>query len=547
MSQVLTRHAPLLAALGAFIYIVSTIPGTGVGWDETTNLHTCELMRGWLRSASGLPLKRALMHLAGQSNILHYWSYQHEHGPLTRYLFVGADSILARLLGFNSLTSARWVSAFCFAVITYVVVLFCRLAARKWAGIISVGALLGMPVLVGHAHMAGEDLLLTCCIVLAVYSFVLGTKRQGMSFLWSMAFAAVALVKIEGLVVIAPLLVWAHIYQPKDYGRNVLSAFFLSPILFILWWPWLWHHTQVRAINTLQIAGKFDYVYYFGHVYSHPPAPWHYPFVILFITLPVPLIALLILAISGAAKRLKQDSITGLAVIIPAFYLLLFALPIVPKFNINRLFLPMYPFLSVLIGVGVDYWLSRDQQTPLLSGLNRVLRRSAPWAVAVMLAWAAVSTAHVRPFWLSYYNGIVGGRAGASRLGFQQDYWGEAATCSQAIAQLNELPRGSTMTLFPSNVLSLEVAQRYLHLRRDLQVKTDTKSYIGKPLVLGTFLRQAKPDYLLLVNKRDEFDGFCRDLWNSGSHVFQVPRHGAALMRVYRATDYKRFFSSGYP
>jgi hypothetical protein len=97
--------------------------------------------------------------------------------------------------------------------------------------------------------------------------------------------------------------------------------------------------------------------------------------------------------------------------------------------------------------------------------------------------------------------------------------------------------------MFPSNVLSLKVAQRNLGLRSDLRVIADPQSYVGIPPDLGEFLRRTRPAYLLLLHKQDQFDPLCQAIWDSGRHRFEIAQHGRVLMREFPDTDYASFLT----
>jgi hypothetical protein len=91
--------------------------------------------------------------------------------------------------------------------------------------------------------------------------------------------------------------------------------------------------------------------------------------------------------------------------------------PGVPNYDGVRLFLPVFPFLALLAGVGVQ------------NGWRWVVRRSRsrPWRplfllVAFFLSQAG-ATVLIHPYELSYYNALVGGLWGADRLGLETTYW----------------------------------------------------------------------------------------------------------------------------
>jgi hypothetical protein len=102
----------------------------------------------------------------------------------------------------------------------------------------------------------------------------------------------------------------------------------------------------------------------------------------------------------------------------------------------DRLFMPSFPYLAVLAGLGFD-WSRR--------GLQKVAARVVAPAWARVLALVVLTAAFiphitsalsVYPHLLSYYSESIGGLSGAARLGLEHTYWCE--TYFEALPYLNE-------------------------------------------------------------------------------------------------------------
>jgi hypothetical protein len=107
-------------------------------------------------------------------------------------------------------------------------------------------------------------------------------------------------------------------------------------------------------------------------------------------------------------------------------------LPWAPKYDGVRLFLPAFPFLAVLTGVGLEAifrWVGRWRER---------WRRAGVTAAGVLLLAQGAGLIWAWPFHLTYYNMLVGGLGGAQKLGFETIYWGEAFD-RQAWAALEQL------------------------------------------------------------------------------------------------------------
>jgi hypothetical protein len=166
-------------------------------------------------------------------------------------------------------------------------------------------------------------------------------------------------------------------------------------------------------------------VYYLGWAYVGEYAPWHYPLVMLAVTVPAGLLAASVVGVYVTLRDKTQNPATELALVNFAGILLVAMLPWAPKYDGVRLFLPAFPFLGVLAGVGVEAmvrWVSG------LESLFQPLRwRRVGWAAGVaFLLTQGVGLVWAWPFHLTYYNIVVDGLRGAQRLGFETMYWGEA-------------------------------------------------------------------------------------------------------------------------
>lgn len=139
-------------------------------------------------------------------------------------------------------------------------------------------------------------------------------------------------------------------------------------------------------------------------------------FVLTALTVPF---TLLFAAVAGmVAANARKDRRLGPLLVLSALVPLgVAALPWALKYDGVRLFLLVFPFLACLAGIGFDS----------LSGLTG-RRKAVRFAVATALALALplppfISTPQYRSF---YHNEIAGGIRGASAMGMEDTYWGDA-------------------------------------------------------------------------------------------------------------------------
>jgi len=167
-------------------------------------------------------------------------------------------------------------------------------------------------------------------------------------------------------------------------------------------------------------------VYYLGRIFGDNPAPWHYPFIMLAATTPLPILAGAVAAMVRSLRQIRAQwrnrphEILLLWSVV--FQLLLFAVPGVPKYDGVRLLLPAMPFLAILAGHGAEAgWLWVRERVKNV--------KPVAWGLGVMVAaWLLAPIVLLHPLQLSYYSELVGGPWGANRLGFETTYWNDSLT-----------------------------------------------------------------------------------------------------------------------
>lgn len=238
----------------------------------------------------------------------------------------------------------------------------------------------------------------------------------------------------------------------------VLSWALISLVVFVALWPAMW----VEPLGTvrrmwLETFGKVDeghLVYFFGRPTLNP-GPWFYPVVIPFRQTPVTLIgsglSLLLLLFSWRCPASDVSRRTGAPVFrfhsalwlmwLFTFSLLLFA-SFSPKKQ-DRYLLPLFPFLNLLAAIG---WLGLLRlvwffaRRKLASAEGASVQPLPAWlaggAGLLLLAGQVVPVVNYYPYYLAYFNPLLGGptrAAGITLMG-----WGEGM--EQAAAYLNTKP-----------------------------------------------------------------------------------------------------------
>ena len=438
----------LAFALALFIFVsAAASTGPGITWDEPGYIQAGFCYGYWVRHPN--------------SNITELWEPNHEHPPAAKILY-GFGAYLARGDIYPSLMTARFLATILFSVFLGMVYLFVARPFGRAAGIIATLSFVLMPRVFGHSHLAELDMPVAFACLVTTLLFAWAGPSPKRSIAPGLAWGLALLTKLNAAFLPLVLIPWAF----WRYGRRAIlpSVVFLvlGAVIFIGGWPWLWPDIPGRVknyvVNKTERLGEGDRptgttdipVYYLGHTYREERAPWHYPFVLTLVTVPAGILVFAGFGIREALRRKNPPDaapaagLTGqtiqtgrtspanpagpatpgawspagrhaIGVLILASTLLpliVCALPGVPKYDGVRLFMPAFPFLACLAGIGgARIWRWRG---PLGRGL----------VTAVLIATALVLHA-THPYELSYYNLLAGGAPGARKLGFETTYWGD--------------------------------------------------------------------------------------------------------------------------
>jgi len=394
------------------------------------------------------------------------WMPRPDHPPLGKLCIMLPLMKLHNLMGV--IAAARMGPIFCFALTCVVLFLFVQRRFGYEAGLFTIILLVLMPRMFAHAHLASLEMPLLLMWVLTVVAFEMGVRSRFWGIMAGAFFGLALLVKFNAVFLLPILAVWGLVFHGRRAITGLLAMVLLGPLIFLLGWPAFWAF-PAKAL-TLYLRDKLVRmpipVYYLGVAYDSPPAPWHYPFVMTLVTTP-----LLTLVAAGAGvlrtwrgwgkgkggMKAKGASGTDLStspkptdarslrataflfVIAFAVPLLVMALPGVPRYDGVRLFLPAFPFLACLAGLGMSWAWERAGARKKPSWLRAVL--------VVLLALQALPVVLLHPFQLGYYNELVGGPWGAKGFGFETTYWGDTFTMDAVTYIARRLPKGGKVAL----------------------------------------------------------------------------------------------------
>lgn len=541
------RRRRLLVLIACVLFVVSALAASGtahhygVTYDEaiysSLGLSAAEwvgfLGESLARGDFVTPFRREVLDPA--------WDASKDHGPPLVKTGSGlAQRWLSGVVG--EWAAFRLPSAVLYGLGVAGLFLWCASLWGIAAGLFAALAFALMPRVFAHAHYAALDMGVASMSLLTAACFWRTARTD--SWPWAVVtgvvFGLAMLTKFNAWFLPPILFGWSLLLMRRGLVKNLVAVAAIGPVVFFAGWPYLWHDTLSRLWDNFTFY-RDHYpvdVYYLGE--THHYAPWHYPFVLTGVTVPtltlaLALIGLVAAVVLAARGRSSEGALFAIGGLIP---LCLSALPFTPKYNGVRLFLPAFPFLAGLAGLGFA-------QVAAGAGwaIGRLRRNADPvrvrrWCAgvlgAIVLLPAAVGLAASHPHQLAYYNALVGGPLGARDRGFETIYWG--GVLREALPHLNARPaRGELAFVTPHGVVRyLEWYQHAGLLRRDLRFTSPQET----PAHTEAALRRC--DFVIFQCAQSEFDTVSRPLYREGLPSFALNLEGAPLLLVFEGDDARR-------
>ena len=271
---------------------------------------------------------------------------------------------------------------------------------------------IGCPRLMAHGFLATTESFLLAFWFLCVWVYVKCLWDDWPQWLWGITWGIALMAKFQVVILLPILALWSWSQSREKTLRLAAWGITLGPALFFILQPcyWLLFGETLRHYFEAWVFHKPMSLYFLGKTYgSH--VPWFYAPTILLVTIPLPC---LILAFTGAYEafrsRAKASLLFSVLALTPLF---LTMSPNVPKYDGERLFIQAYPAMILLAAQGGLWLWTRYPH----------LKTSI---LASAFAFSVYTTATVHPFYMEYYNALVGGAAGAAKMGFETSYWTDA-------------------------------------------------------------------------------------------------------------------------
>ncbi|MFH1811840.1 MAG: glycosyltransferase family 39 protein [Pseudomonadota bacterium] len=471
------------------------------------------------------------------------YSRNKEHPPLAKWAMGLSYTVLHRWTNvLPGLDAARAGVVALAAILAFLLASFVHAWRGPVAATAAVLALFCMPRFFFHSHVATLDVPVATLYFATCYAFWRGRSSRFWALASGPVFGLALLTKLNAPFALIPIVLFLALERWRQVRRSdgatlvlpavplsLLSMVIAGPLVFVALWPHLWFDSfqRIGAYVAFHLNHYPIYLYYLGHIYEKPFAPWHAPFVLAWATTPLVLVAAAaagLLGLRGLSRFLRSGADEEGARAL--FVLLNLAVTIgvvaflgAPKYGGVKLFLPFFPFVAALVGVGVDTMArALVQQWPRLAVRASLL----PVAIAVIvIVPAAVATSSSHPFGLSYYGAGIGGLRGATAIGFERQYYDVADKELAAWLDANA-PKGATLHFEPNNK---EYVKTYRWLARDGYLRPDLR-----------VVDQDSADLYVLVHER-RWASYPELLARSARRTVAYEKRvdGVALYTVFRA------------
>jgi hypothetical protein len=520
--------------LATLLVIAATSKDYGVTWDEPPYFHASDLHVAWITGLAANGLRGEWQQSLDDKTIKSAWHwnpYNVPHPPFSR--IVSGLSRLASAPILDKISGYRLGPALFFAFLVTLVFQWIDELFGRAAGVFSALAVILTPNLFGYAHFAVTDLPLAAMWFATVYCFWKGLSSWRWSVMLGVVWGLAISTKFPALLAFIPLVLWAHWFHRDKYANNLFAMLFLAPVVMVATQPYLWHQTGLRVLEFLYegisrgYRVETNFGVFFSHqvLYSHQ-LPWYYPFFLVGVTMPEPVIILALLGIVSLVKTREHRAVIALFLLNATFILLLGAMPGAVLHDGIRQMLSVLPFIAVLAGVGfhvLTTWLQcLMQNNPHLRGIGNIPVKIFAILFLILGFSPALDLYLSHPYQLSFYNRFVGGIRGAYERGLETTYFLEALTPA-FLREMNEkLPRNASVNASFANTM-LAYYQKEGLLRRDLKIAAD-----------GPF------DYLVLLNRRSALSPRERNLVNSASKPYiSVGLAGVPLVSVFHLKKFR--------
>jgi 4-amino-4-deoxy-L-arabinose transferase-like glycosyltransferase len=528
--------AVLLACLTAIILTV-TAPAIGLTWDEPAYIAGADSVAAWF----GVLVENPAQAFKPET-IERYWTVNHEHPPVEK-IWSGLVWSAARHV-FDDLTANRLGVMLMAAFLVALLYLMVAQAYGKAAGLFAAAALISMPRFFFHAHLAALDVPVAVGTFAVTFLFwkTVDRKEWWWGILLGIAWGLAVATKLNGVFIPIALVIWFLVFRRK--WTMVLRLFLMgvfAVLTFFLVWPWLYHQTWERVMEYVNFhLHHFQIGQWYLGQFTLPP-PWHFALVMLWAVVPLTVLLLAFVGMARAGKGRQDNGLAWLLVISVFVSLSPFLFGKNLLYDNERLFMPVFPFLAALTGIGFGWAL-----TGLRKLAERMKRPGLALPASILLAAAlltpqSVAMAGLYPHLLSYYSEGVGGLPGATKLGLETTYWCE--TYAAALPYINAHAKpGDRIWAEPWSYDVSIYYQMHGQLRSDVLILNDfpgSQSILGPGAPQPIYGTLMDADWYIFQYRQTQYGTAVENylpvlVLRNKTPVYEVSYQGIPLMRLYQ-------------
>jgi len=456
--------ALILAALYVSIALWS-VPATGVTWDETRYIAQAKARTYSLYSmATGKPdlffcdLTAEFELTRGVNEESAEWASRCWEGrPKLSVTMSGISWAVIWFLNGGSLDVISSIMAHRLAIILLTAIgllavyFFIKDAYNRRAAVFSVLSIIFIPRFFAHSRYVLMDEPVVIFWVLTLWFFWLGLKNWKYGLLSGVMLGLALATKAQAVFIPFIIIFWLLVsYRDKVVGAvkalfkkkvpgiaaNFLSMVFVTPFVWLMSWPWLWHNTMNRFVWwTWYYLGTIKEgappVYFLGEVVRRPS--FLYIFSLAAATIPLPI---LIFAILGGWIAVKDtinlsNRLSFLFLISALTQLLVLSLSGI-AYNGVQQFVQSFLFIGILSGIGADSALNHAKIPSFLRKRQHTTSKASGqtvrWQVLLTIVVAGLLVAPgciaiLKGHTDTYFNLMVGGTGGVYNSGLYETVW----------------------------------------------------------------------------------------------------------------------------
>lgn len=460
-----------------------------------------------------------------------------EYYPVANTLAAVTSQVLSRWLGLvDAFDGFHAVNLWLGALLMWFLFRFLAPRLGLVTATIAVGLLFTAPRVVCHLMANIKDFPLLVLYTLTVLTFFSSYERgssRGLlasGLLWGLTLGtkanALFLPGIPLLVVLLGERPVAWQGRTRKLLLTLAAAGLLGTVVMVAVWPYLWSDPIGRFAEHLRYIGFRKEAMRAESFAPVLQAILH--------TTPPTFLALFAVGCGPClGKALKRDRLAILWLAWVVVVLGRYLLPQAVNFDGVRHFLELFPAMAAIAGWGAAWLLVRLGRMFRAASVPKI-KAVAATLLLLPSGWAVLST---HPFQIAYWNGLVGGYAGARARDLPQasDYWGMSYRLG--MRWLNEnAPRDAYLA-----VPVVEHAVRLvapLRLREDIQLLPVTTPFSPRispeRLELTRAAAAERPLYVMFVDRRDWRNELMVDCLRFLTPEAEWQLEGEPVLAIYR-------------